>query len=47
VGMQSLREGLGHGIRLVKQKPAFALVTVLTLALGIGANTADQSSLSL
>jgi hypothetical protein len=45
--MQSLREDLGHGIRLVKQKPGFALVTVLTLALGIGANTADQSSLSL
>jgi len=45
VSMQSLREDLGHGIRLIKQKPGFALVTVLTLALGIGANTAIFSIL--
>lgn len=43
--MQSLRQDLIHGIRLMKQKPGFALVTVLTLALGIGANTAIFSIL--
>ena len=38
--MQSLLQEFHHGFRLVKRKPLFAAVTVLTLALGIGANTA-------
>jgi MacB-like periplasmic core domain len=38
--MQSLRQDVHYGMRLIKQSPLFAAVTVITLALGIGANTA-------
>src|SRR5919201_4502575 len=31
---------LRHGLRLVARTPAFSLVVILTLAMGIGANTA-------
>src|SRR5262245_32623270 len=41
--MDSLFADLRYGLRLLRRSPVFALVTICTLDLGIGANTAIYS----
>jgi putative ABC transport system permease protein len=38
--LQTLRQDLGHGLRMLARNPGAMVAVILTLALGIGANTA-------
>jgi len=43
--MKTTLQNIRHSFRLLSKNPGFALVAIITLALGIGANTAIFSVL--